>query len=288
VSGNIPGRDGLGPGCPASGPIPGERLGHLERQRGKVRARLRGVGLAATCLLPQFLKALVYRHCFGYRIGRGVRIGAAYLDCARLTIGGGARIAHGVLFLRCGEVRIGKHAAIGPANMFRGGEAVLLDDYSQILRFNVLNAIPDHDCVNPTESSFRLGYGAVVTAEHRIDFTDRVTIGRCSILGGRGSSIWTHNRRKGSPVSIGDYCYLGSEIRMAPGASIPDYCVVGLGSVVTRSLTDSYSLIAGVPARRRRALTAADDELIFGKTRPDLPDEPLPQRLPSNAPASEV
>jgi len=173
-------------------------------------------------------------------------------------------------------VYVGRQAIIGPLNLFRGGDRIQLEDYSQVIRLNIINAIPEHDCTNNPNSSFYLGYGAVVTAEHRIDFTDRVSIGRHSILGGRNSSIWTHNRRMGKPVEIGDYCYMGSEIRMAPGARIPDCCIVGMGSVVTHPVTKSHSLIAGVPAKRRRELTAEDYELIFSKTRRDLPDEMYP------------
>ena len=75
---------------------------------------------------------------------------------------------------------------------------------------------------------------------------------------------------------------------MAPGAAIPDCCVVGLGSVVTKAFADSYSLITGVPAKRIRALTPADHELLFGKTRADLPDNaydrapPPPDFRPEN------
>jgi acetyltransferase-like isoleucine patch superfamily enzyme len=248
-----------------------------------MRRKLRIFTLSLIGGLPGFLKRPLYRWCFGYRIGRGVRIGLALLDCSDLTIDEGARISHGVVFIQCGAVRIGKHTIIGALNIFRGGERIDLDDYSLVLRLNVINAIPDHDCVNNPESSFYLGYGSVVTAEHRIDFTDRVRIGRCSTFGGRNSSIWTHNRREGRPVEIGDYCYIGSEIRMAPGAKIPDCSIVGLGSVVTRPILESYSMIAGVPAKRLRGLTADDYELLFGKTRKDLPDETYPE--PS---ASEV
>ena len=241
-----------------------------------MRKRLRLLGLFFTALMPGFLKRPLYRWCFGYRIGARVKIGIALLDCARLTIGDEARIGHGVAFLRCGEVTIGSHAVIGALNIFRGGEAIHLGDWSQVLRANVINAIPDHDCTHAPRSVFTLDYGAVVTSEHRIDFTDEVKIGRCSILGGRNSSIWTHNRRSGAPVLIGDYCYIGSEIRMAPGARIPDCCVVGLASVITKAFDESFQLIAGVPAKPRRALTPDDYELIFGKTRRDLPDETYP------------
>jgi serine acetyltransferase len=63
---------------------------------------------------------------------------------------------------------------------------------------------------------------------------------------------------------------------MAPGSRIPNCCVVGIGSVVTKPLSHPYSMIAGVPARRIRGVDEDDIELIFGKTRKDLPDESYP------------
>jgi acetyltransferase-like isoleucine patch superfamily enzyme len=240
-----------------------------------MKRKFRLAMLLLAAILPGPLKRSVYRWIFGYRIGRSVRIGFALLDCVHLSVGDQSSISHGVLFLRCGDVRIGAHVNIGPCNIFRGGESIDLSDYCQLLRLNAINAIPDHDCVNGPQSIFTLGYGSVVTAEHRIDFTDRVTIGRCTTIAGRNSSIWTHNRRTGSSVLIGDFCYVGSEVRIAPGAHIGDCCIVGLGAVVTRGSIESNWLVGGVPARPIRQLRTEDYELVFAKTRPDLPGQAL-------------
>ena len=241
-----------------------------------MKRRIRLVFLALIAALPRPLKRSAYRLFFKYRIHPSARIGFAILDCRRLEVGPHSRIGHGSVLWNCGDVKIGNNVLIGPLNLFRGGELIELEDYSQVLRLNIINAIPDNDCSNAPQSIFRLGWGSVITAEHRIDFTDSVTIGRHTTFGGRNSSIWTHNRREGLPVVIGNYCYIGSEIRMAPGARIADCCIVGIGSVVTRPIHETYSLIAGVPARRRRSLTSEDHELVFGSTRPDLPEDPCP------------
>jgi len=232
--------------------------------------------LAVTALLPGPIKRTLLRSLFGYRIGRRVRPGVAYLDCAALTIDDDARIAHGVAFHRAGDVQIGRHVSIGPLNLFRAGTRIELAPYSQFLRLNVVNAIPDHDCHGSPDSTFLLGYGAVVTASHWIDFTDRVSFGRSVIFGGRHSSIWTHNRRRAAPVQIGDFCYIGSEVRIAPGVSIADCTIVGLGSVVSGSIATPFTLAAGAPAKPVRRLNEDDADTLFGKTRPDLPDEPVP------------
>jgi len=67
--------------------------------------------------------------------------------------------------------------------------------------------------------------------------------------------------------------YLGSEIRMAPGASIPARCIVGIGSVITKSFHDEYQLIAGVPAVQLKELDEDGRFLTERKTRNDLPDD---------------
>lgn len=252
------------------------RLPDAKIGQAPVRLRIRQVALALTAVLPGPLKKAIYRWCFGYRIGQRVRLGLAYLDCHDLAIGDDAVIGHGVLFVRTGQVRIGHHAIVGSLNVFRGGVAIDLGDYSQVIRLNVINAIPNTDCADAPNPCFELGYGAVLTCGHRVDFTDQVRIGRCSILGGRNSSIWTHNRRRNRPVTVGDYCCLGSEIRIAPGTSIPDCSVVGIGSLLSGTLVERYTFLTGAPARPVRALTMQDADMIFGATRPDLPDQDYP------------
>jgi acetyltransferase-like isoleucine patch superfamily enzyme len=138
---------------------------------------------------------------------------------------------------------------------------------------NEINSIPEPDVVNAVEPRFLLGAGSVITASHKIDFTDRVEIGRRTILGGRNSSLWTHNRQRTRPIEIGSLVYIGSEIRVAPGGSIPSRCIVGIGAVVTGRLTEENYLIGGVPARPIKELSEEDKFLIEYKTRPDLPDD---------------
>src|SRR5262245_52047238 len=249
--------------------------GH-KRTAGRV---IRVLALAATALLPGPLKKAMLRSAFGFHIGQRVRIGIAYFDCAELTIEDDASIGHGVAFKNVGSVRIGCHAVVGPLNLIRGGDRIDLGDYSQLLRLNVINAIPQHDCYGVLDSTFALGFGAVVSSSHWIDFTDRVSIGRRSMLGGRNSSIWTHNRRRAAPVRIGDFCYMGSEIRIAPGVTIADCSMIGMGSVVSSPMTAPFTFIGGAPARVTRRLTVADADTLFGKTRWDLPDETVP-RIP--------
>lgn len=230
-------------------------------------------GLALAALLPSFLKRPCYRLLFGYQIGKRVRIGLSIIDAQECVIEDDVRIGHLNLIIGVKKMSMGDHVRIGHLNIIRGGDEVRLGRYAEILRMNEINSIPDPVVVNPIDPTFLLGEGSVVTTGHKIDFTDRVEIGRRTILGGRNSSLWTHNRQRTRPIQIGSLAYIGSEIRIAPGGTIPSRCIVGIGAVITGQLTDENYLIAGVPAKPIKQLGADDLFLIEQKTRADLPDD---------------
>jgi acetyltransferase-like isoleucine patch superfamily enzyme len=235
-----------------------------------MRARL--LLKAVIALFPSAIKRPLYRHLFGYKIGKRVRIGLSVIDADECTIDDDVQIGHLNLLIATKKLKIGDHARIGHLNIIRGGNEVHLGPYSEIIRLNEINSIPDPVVMNETDPRFFLGAGAVVVASHKIDFTDRVVLGKRVILGGRNSSLWTHNRQMTKPISIGDHSYIGSEIRIAPGGEVPANCIVGIGSVITKALTGEFNLIAGVPAKVVSELDENARILTEYKTRPDLPE----------------
>ena len=236
-------------------------------------SRSRLLVLACIALLPSFLKRPFYRWFFGYRIGKRVRIGVSIIDAGECTIDDDVTIGHFNVVTRVRRITIKDHVRIGHLNIIRGGDEVSLGRYCEIIRMNEINSIPDPEVVNPIDPVFILGDGSIITTGHKIDFTDRVEIGRRVILGGRNSSLWTHNRQRTMPITIGSLVYMGSEIRMAPGSAVPPRSIVGIGSVITAHLEEEGKLIAGVPAKTVKELSSEDRFLIERKTRPDLPDD---------------
>ena len=228
--------------------------------------------LAVVALLPSFLKRPCYRLFFGYRIGKRVRVGLSIIDARECRIDDDVQIGHLNVIIGVNVLNVGDHTRIGHLNIIRGGDEVRLGRFSEIIRLNEINSIPDPEVVNKVDPRFLLGEGSVITTGHKIDFTDRVEIGRRTIIGGRNSSLWTHNRQRTHPIEIGSFTYVGSEIRVAPGGSIPSRCIVGIGSVITGELSGEEQLIAGVPAKGIKELSDEDKFLIERKTRRDLPD----------------
>lgn len=229
--------------------------------------------LAATALLPSPIAVLCLRIVFGYKIGKRVRIGFSIIDALETEIGNDVSIGHFNIFTGIKKLSIGEHTRIGVLNIFRGGEEITIGRYCEILRLNEINSIPEPEVVNEIDPRFLMGDGCMIGASHKIDFTDRVEFGKRVILGGRNSSIWTHNRQKTQPVLIGERSYLGSEIRIAPGGTIAPKCIVGIGAVVSGKFEKEYQLIAGVPAKEIKELDDEGKYLTEKKTRNDLPDE---------------
>lgn len=57
------------------------------------------------------------------------------------------------------------------------------------------------------------------------------------------------NAIKEKPIIIGDNVWLGANVIILPGVEIGNDCVVGAGSVVTKSFKEENLVIAGNPAR---------------------------------------
>jgi acetyltransferase-like isoleucine patch superfamily enzyme len=235
----------------------------------KIRLLIKG----CLAVLPSFLKRPAYRLLFGYKIGKRVSIGLSIIDVGTCVIEDDVTIGHLNVFIGTERLRLGDHTRIGHLNVIRGGDEVNIGRYCDIFRLNEINSISDPIAVNELDPVFKLGDGSVLVASHKIDFTDRVEIGKRVIVGGRNSSFWTHNRQRTKPIRIGDNAYLGSEIRVAPGGEIPANCIVGIGTVVTKALTEEFKLIAGVPAKSVSDLDEDARFLTEYKTRPDLPDD---------------
>ena len=49
-------------------------------------------------------------------------------------------------------------------------------------------------------------------------------------------------------INIGDGCWLGEKVCVLPGVTIGKKCIIGAGSIVTKSIPD-FSIAVGNPAK---------------------------------------
>lgn len=219
---------------------------------------------------PSIIKVLVYRIGFRYKIGKRVKIGLSVIAVKDCSIEDGVEIKHFNVFYATSALRLGANVKVGHFNIIMGGREVDIGEGSHIFRFNEINSIINPITLNSCDPKLVVGARSLITASHKIDFVDRVEMGENTVFAGRNSNIWTHNRQQTRPVKIGRNCYIGANVQFAPGASVGDYCVVALGSVVTKKIDESWTLIGGVPAKPLKQLDEESKVFVTYPTRPDL------------------
>lgn len=202
------------------------------------RAKIRSVGRYALARLVSWaptsmLRVALYRLLLRYRIATGARIGVGTLIAVNKA--------------RIGRVRIGRR------NTFSGPFTLCIGEGVEIGHENVIScdywALEEKFSEDGYERSCTLEAGSMITSGHFIDAVGGFSLGAGSWIAGRGSQFWTHGAGvRDRRVSIGARCYVGSAVRLAPGAAVADESVIALGSVVTRKFTNRHVLVAGVPA----------------------------------------
>lgn len=63
------------------------------------------------------------------------------------------------------------------------------------------------------------------------------------------NAIMMEQERTQKDIIIGDDCWLCSNVTIVAGVAIPDGCIVAAGAVVTKSISEPYSIVGGVPAK---------------------------------------
>jgi acetyltransferase-like isoleucine patch superfamily enzyme len=194
---------------------------------------------------PSGVKIPVYRWVYGYKIGRHVKIGFSWIHVGKLEIGDHVNIGSFNRFKNIPEVRIGDYSGIGTGNTFTS-----TDEFT--------NAAGR--AVRGNQPMLIIGKHCGITLGHYFSVQDKFTLGDFSTIGGMSSIFFTHyvdvvtGMQSTKPIAIGVYCLITSSVRFTPGVAVPDYCVVGMGSVLTKKFSETHCLIAGNPAAVVRKL----------------------------------
>ncbi|MES1024386.1 acyltransferase [Gloeocapsa sp. BRSZ] len=196
--------------------------------------------------LPWLIRRWLLEIVFGYQIHPTSRIGFAWVFPQYLIMEAHSSIGHFTVCKSLDFVHLKQSAAIGRGNWITG--------------------FPLNSTIHFTHEIDRkpqlvLGEHSAITNRHLIDCTNSVIIGNFSTFAGFQSQILSHSidlescRQSSAPISIGNYCFIGTNCVLLGNSSLPDYSVLGAKSLLNKKYIDSYYLYAGVPARPIKRLS---------------------------------
>ena len=154
---------------------------------------------------------------------------------------------------------------IGHMTVCRGMDLMHLKEGAFIGKGNWIYGYPTGDKTHfafqtKRRSELCMGEQSAITSRHLIDCTNIVEIGKFTIFAGYQSQILTHSidledsRQSSAPISIGSYCFIGTNSVILGGSALPDCSVLAAKSLLTKKFDETYHLYGGVPAQPLKAL----------------------------------
>lgn len=198
-------------------------------------------------LFPWKLRRWLLMAFFGYKIHPTAKIGYSLILSDRLEMGENSRIGHLTVCKGMNLIELAESSLIGNLNWISG------------LPIKDKNFYSDDPHRRP---ELILEAHAAITNRQMIDCTNTIRVGQFSIVAGCGSQILTHSidfkrsRQASKPVRIGEFCFVGTGSILLPGSELPDYSILGAGSVLNKAYTEKHYLYGGVPARAVKTLPA--------------------------------
>ena len=195
--------------------------------------------------LPWSLRRAILRSYFGYEIADTCRIGFSLIYPKRLVMKDGACIGSLTVCKDIDLLELGESASVGNLTWITGFPSGTTGHF-------------EHQFDRRPE--LLLGAHSAITNRHLIDCTERIRIGAFTTVAGFASQLLTHsinlqtNRQEASPITIGTYCFLGTNCVLLGGSVLPDYSVLAAKSLLNKEYEESCYLYGGVPAKPIKAL----------------------------------
>lgn len=200
---------------------------------------------------PWFIKRRFYKLFFKYDLHPDSSIGLSWILVDFMSLAKGAKI--------------------GNLNTIKGLSRLQLTEFSSIGSLNWISAFPlntnsphfQHEA-NVRMPELVLGEHAAITNRHLFDCSNRIEIKRFSTFAGFKSTVLTHSidlkecRQSSKPITIGEYCFIGTGCILLGGCIIPDYCVLAAGSTLNKAMDSTYGLYGGTPAKFIKSLENED------------------------------
>lgn len=191
--------------------------------------------------LPWGLRRRALNKWFDFEIHPQARIGLAWVFPQKLIMAAHARIDHFTVAVNLDHIEMATQSKIGRGNWITG-----FPTNTESLHFS-------HQPERRAE--LKLGESANITKNHHLDCTNLIEIGKFTTIAGYYSQFLTHsidvveNRQDSAPIIIGEYCFVGTNVVVLGGGSLPSYSVLGAKSLLNKAHSGEWKLYGGVPAK---------------------------------------
>ncbi|HYF49939.1 MAG TPA: acyltransferase [Planctomycetota bacterium] len=195
--------------------------------------------MAFTILVPWVIRRRILETVFGYKLHPESHIGLSWIYPRELILAKGARIGHFTVCKSIRRLHLMEHATIGRGNWITG-----FPEGGSTHFAHQPDRVPE----------LVVGAHSAITHRHIIDCTHSVQIGHHTTVAGYQSQIMTHSidlnesRQHSEPISIGDYCFVGTQCVILGGSTLPSYSVLGAKALLQKRYEAQHTLYAGVPA----------------------------------------
>ena len=172
-----------------------------------------------TLLLPWPLRRQALIKWFGFEIHPTAHIGLSWIFPKRLVMKENCKIDHLTVAIHLDYIQMGANSLIGRGNWITG-----YPTHTDSKHFH-------HQTERKAE--LIIGESTSITKNHHLDCTNLINIGSFSTIAGYNSQFLTHsisilhNRQDSSPITIGDYTFIGTNVVILGGSVLPSYSILG-------------------------------------------------------------
>ena len=190
-------------------------------------------------VFPWCIRRRILNKVFHYQIHPTAKIGFSIILAKKFQMGEQSRIRHFTFCKPIDNLVLTKDSVIASWNLITGFSSAKKKFFHR-----------DDLCCE-----LIIGAHAGITHRHLIDCNGGVYIDDFATVAGYRTQILTHsidvynNRQNVEPVYIGKGCFVGTQCIILPGSRLPDYSILGAGSVLNKAYTESYFIYAGNPAK---------------------------------------
>jgi acetyltransferase-like isoleucine patch superfamily enzyme len=196
--------------------------------------------------LPWSIRRVLLIFLFKYKLHPSSKIGFSFVFPDYLEMEEDAVIGNFTIAINLEKILIGEKSIIGRNNWITG--------FPKSEKSKHFNHQEDR------RPELIIGKHSSITKNHHIDCTNSIIIGNFVTIAGYNSQLLTHSidifesRQNSTPIKIGDFSFVGTNVVILGGSELPAYSVLGAKSLLNKSFTEEWMIYGGMPAKAIKSI----------------------------------